>query len=91
LIALSAGGGVGFNPSFKDNWIGPYDARSGARSGIHNIGIGKIGNEWALTWPYLVPVLTEAKSFSVRDFRSKAEVESWVLLHPEVSFTPNAT
>jgi hypothetical protein len=85
-----AGGGVGFNPSFKDNldWALRCKTR-GAEVVVHNIGIGKIGNEWALAWPYLVPVLAEAKSFSVRDFRSKAEVESWDLgLSPEVSFYP---
>jgi hypothetical protein len=85
-----AGGGVGFNPSFKDNLDWALRCkRRGAEVVIHNIGIGKIGNQWATTWPDLVPVLREAEIFSVRDFRSKAEVESWGLgLQPEVSFYP---
>jgi len=85
-----AGGGVGFNPSFKDNLDWSYHCKlHGAEVIIHNIGIGKIGAEWAKTWPYLVAVLTEAREFSVRDYRSKAEVESWGLgLRPVISFYP---
>jgi hypothetical protein len=85
-----AGGGVGFMPSFRDNldWA-LHCKQRGAEVIVHNIGIGKIGPDWAINWPYLVPVLSEAKEFSVRDYRSKAEVESWGLdLHPEVSFYP---
>ncbi len=85
-----AGGGVGFNPSFKDNldWA-MHCKQRGAEVFIHNIGIGKIGSEWARNWPYLVPVLAEAREFSVRDYRSKAEVESWGLgLSPTLSFYP---
>ena len=76
-----AGGGVGFMPSFKDNldWALQCKLR-GAEVIVHNIGIGKIGSEWATSWPYLVPVLSEAKEFSVRDYRSKAEVQSWGLI-----------
>lgn len=85
-----AGGGIGFNPSFKDNLDWALRCKKvGAEVVVHNIGIGKIGKEWALTWPYLVPVLAEAVEFSVRDYRSRAEVESWELgLHPNISFYP---
>lgn len=85
-----AGGGVGFMPSFRDNLDWALHCKNrGAEVVVHNIGIGKIGSEWARNWPYLVPVLAEAKEFSVRDYRSKAEVESWGLdLHPTISFYP---
>lgn len=85
-----AGGGVGFIPSFKDNldWALRCKER-GADVIVHNVGIGKIGREWASSWPYLVPVLSEAKEFSVRDYRSKSEVQSWGLsLSPTISFYP---
>lgn len=85
-----AGGGVGFMPSFKDNLDWALRCKNrGAEVIVHNIGIGKVGSDWAREWPHLVPVLTEAREFSVRDYRSKAEVESWGLgLSPTVSFYP---
>jgi hypothetical protein len=85
-----AGGGVGFMPSFRDNldWCLRCKNR-GAEVIVHNIGVSKIGPQWSADFPYLIPVLTEAKEFTVRDFRSKSEVESWGLgLSPEVSFYP---
>jgi polysaccharide pyruvyl transferase WcaK-like protein len=85
-----AGGGVGFMPSFKDNldWAMHCQGR-GAEVIIHNIGIGKIGSEWTRDFPDLVSVIKSAKVFSVRDHRSRHEVESWGIgLSPEVSFYP---
>lgn len=87
---ILAGGGIGFMPSLRDNidWA-LRCKRRGAKVFIHNIGIGKVGGGWLREWPYLLPVMTEAAEFSVRDFHSRAEVVSWgVGLKPEVSFYP---
>lgn len=85
-----AGGGVGFNPSLKDNldWALRCMKR-GAKLYIHNVGIGKIGSEWLDLWPHLKFPLINAAEFSVRDYRSRVEVQSWNLgLNPTISNYP---
>ena len=85
-----AGGGVGFNPSLKDNLDWALRCMNhGAKLYIHNIGIGKVGHEWLEKWPALKYPLLNATEFSVRDYRSRAEVLSWGLdINPEISHYP---